>query len=64
MLPRSAKGADARRQTGKELASPWGGALDSVPVLHEFLKKANICSPSSGKACVRLIEPASFPEAI
>ena len=35
---KSAKGADARRQGGKELASPFGGALDTVPVLREFLR--------------------------
>jgi lipopolysaccharide/colanic/teichoic acid biosynthesis glycosyltransferase len=37
---RSAKSADAHRQTRKELARPWGGALDTVPVLREFLKSA------------------------
>jgi hypothetical protein len=35
---RSAKGADARRQTPKELAKYLGGALDTAPVLREFLK--------------------------
>jgi hypothetical protein len=34
----SAKGAAARRQKGKELASPFGGPLDTVPVLRVFLK--------------------------
>ncbi|MBV8552613.1 MAG: amidohydrolase family protein [Acidobacteriaceae bacterium] len=33
----SAKGADARRQTAKELAKPWGGALGTAPVLRELL---------------------------
>jgi nitrogenase molybdenum-iron protein alpha chain len=33
----SAKGADARRQTTKELLHSSGGALDPVPVLREFL---------------------------
>jgi biotin carboxyl carrier protein len=34
----SAKGADARRQTGQELVSPLGGKLDTPPVLREFLQ--------------------------
>jgi hypothetical protein len=34
----SAKGADARRQTLKELARSLGGALDIAPVLRVFLK--------------------------
>jgi hypothetical protein len=38
----SAKGADARRQTVKELAEYLGGALDTVPVLREFLERAQI----------------------
>jgi hypothetical protein len=33
---KSAKGADARRQTVEELANPSGGALDTVPVLRGF----------------------------
>jgi hypothetical protein len=33
----SAKGADARHQTGKELARPLGGALDTAAVLRVFL---------------------------
>jgi hypothetical protein len=37
-MSRSAKGADARRQTMEELASPWGGALDTATVLREILK--------------------------
>jgi hypothetical protein len=36
----SAKGADARRQTAKELVNPLGGALDAVTVLREFLNSA------------------------
>ena len=36
-LRRSAKGADARRQTAKELVKHLGGALDTAPVLREFL---------------------------
>jgi hypothetical protein len=35
----SAKGADARRQTGWNLLAPWGGALDPAPVLREFLQR-------------------------
>jgi ligand-binding sensor domain-containing protein len=38
----SAKGADARRQTGEELAIPSGGALDPAPVLREFPKPSNL----------------------
>jgi hypothetical protein len=37
-LLRSAKGADARRQTMEELASSWGDVLDTEPVLREFRK--------------------------
>jgi uncharacterized membrane protein len=37
----SAKGVDARRQTGEELESSLGGALDTAPVLREFLKSQN-----------------------
>jgi hypothetical protein len=37
---RSAKGADARRQTAKELVNPLGGALNAVTVLREFLNSA------------------------
>jgi hypothetical protein len=37
---KSAKGPDARRQTGKELVSPLGGKLGSVPVLREFRQKS------------------------
>jgi hypothetical protein len=36
-LLRSAKGADARRQTAKELAKDLGGAPDTAPLLREFL---------------------------
>ncbi len=35
----SAKGADARRQTAKELLIPLGGAPDSATVLREFLER-------------------------
>ena len=35
----SAKGADARRQTTKELARSLGGALDTAPVLRVFVRK-------------------------
>jgi hypothetical protein len=35
---KSAKGADARRQTIGELASSSGGALDTATVLRVFLK--------------------------
>ena len=41
----SAKGAVARRQTVKELRRSLGGALDTAPVLREFLKSSN--PPSS-----------------
>jgi len=34
----SPKGADARRQTAKELVKPLGGPLNTVPVLGGFLK--------------------------
>jgi hypothetical protein len=37
---KSAKGADARRQTAKQLAGSFGGALDTAAVLREFLKTA------------------------
>jgi hypothetical protein len=36
---KSAKGADARRQTVEELASPSGGAFDTATVLRVFLRK-------------------------
>jgi len=36
----SAKGADARRRTMKELTDSSGGALDTAPVLRVFLKSA------------------------
>jgi hypothetical protein len=45
VLLRSAKGAAARRQSVEELASSSGGALDTVPVLREFLESAK------GTAC-------------
>jgi modulator of FtsH protease HflK len=35
----SAKGADARRETAKELAGSSGGALDTATVLPEFLER-------------------------
>jgi hypothetical protein len=35
---RSAKGADARRQSGKELLCPLGEALNPAPVLRGFFK--------------------------
>jgi hypothetical protein len=38
---KSAKGADARRQTIQELICPLGGALDTAPVLREFLKSGH-----------------------
>jgi hypothetical protein len=34
------KGAAARRQSGQELAGSLGGAIDTAPVLQEFLKEA------------------------
>jgi hypothetical protein len=37
---KSAKGADAHRQTGKVLVSPLGGALGTGPVLREVLGSA------------------------
>jgi hypothetical protein len=40
----NANGADLRRQTMEELAWPSGGAVDTAPVLREFLKKGNQCS--------------------
>jgi MoaE-MoaD fusion protein len=39
-LLQSAKGADARHQTEKELVSSSGGALDPAPVLREFPKSS------------------------
>ena len=36
---KSAKGADARHQSTKELACPSGGALDTAAVLRLFLKR-------------------------
>ena len=38
MIHKSAKGTDARHQAMKELASPSGGALKTVPVLRVFLR--------------------------
>jgi hypothetical protein len=35
---KSAKGKAARHQTGKDLARSSGGALDTAPVLRDFLK--------------------------
>jgi hypothetical protein len=35
---KSAKGAAARRQLRKELASPFGGAADTATVLRVFLR--------------------------
>ncbi len=43
----SAKGADARRQTAKELVRTSGGAADTAPVLREFLQRR---APSRGVA--------------
>lgn len=45
--PQSANGGDARRQTGTEVASSSGGALDAATVLREFLKN-NVAEPSRG----------------
>jgi hypothetical protein len=42
MLLRSAKGADARRQTMEEPARLLGGAFDTAPVLREFLKRQSL----------------------
>ncbi|HEY6987542.1 MAG TPA: hypothetical protein VH369_04115 [Bryobacteraceae bacterium] len=39
LIRRSAKGADARRQTKKELTDTSGGALDIAPVLRVFFKR-------------------------
>jgi len=39
---RSAKGVVARRQTPQELVDPSGGALDTMPVLREFLKSFRV----------------------
>jgi hypothetical protein len=38
VMLKSAKGADARRETRQELTKKFRGALDTVPVLREFLK--------------------------
>jgi hypothetical protein len=35
---KGAKGAEARRHLKKELASPFGGALDTAAVLRGFLE--------------------------
>ena len=43
VLPTSAKGTAARRQTVPELASALGGAPDNVPVLRGFFKSAYDC---------------------
>jgi hypothetical protein len=45
MLLKSAKGAAARRQGGKELASLFGGALDTAAFLRVFLKSAKGTKP-------------------
>jgi hypothetical protein len=37
---RSAKGADARRQGAMEFAGPFGGTLDTAPVLRGWLRSA------------------------
>jgi hypothetical protein len=55
---KSAKGAAARRQTGKEHLCPLGGALDTVPVLREFLKSAISIYCQSG--LVRFFGRSSF----
>jgi hypothetical protein len=39
---RCAKGADARRQSKKELVNPSGGAPNTATVLREFLKGATL----------------------
>jgi hypothetical protein len=39
---RSAKGADARRQTTEELAGSSGGTLDTAAVLREFLEGVQV----------------------
>jgi hypothetical protein len=41
-LARLQKSAAARRQTPKELVDPSGGALDTMPVLREFLKSFRV----------------------
>jgi hypothetical protein len=37
---KSAKGADARRQTDRNIRVAWGGELDTAAVLRVFLKRA------------------------
>ena len=41
-LLKTAKGADACRQATKELLRSFGGALDPMPVLREFLKNLRL----------------------
>lgn len=57
---RSAKGTDARRQTGKELVSPLGGTLDTGPVLREFLR-ASMSSPKLATIPMPTATPQTVP---
>ena len=44
----SAKGADARRQTAKELTKPLGGPPDTAPVLRDFPNRRGPMGPPGG----------------
>ena len=57
LLLKSAKGADGRRHTAKKLAGPLGGALDTAPVLREFLQSvpANTTRIAIARASVMLL---------
>jgi hypothetical protein len=54
---KSAKGADARRQTVKEVAESLGGALDTATVLREFPSRTTVDLQN----CKRYDEPDESP---
>jgi protein ImuB len=54
----SAKGAAARHQSVEELASPSGGALDTVPVLRECLQSESPGNENVLRLAMRLFRPA------
>jgi outer membrane protein len=59
-LFRSAKGADTRRETVKEFACPWRSALDTVPVLREFLGSSHKIGRAAAFALIIVsLAPAS-----
>lgn len=61
----SAKGADACRQTTKELLHSLGGALDAVPVLREILKTTSTLALSAFAAVsLALAGPSSPPSVV